>query len=86
MSEHTERPDGSEEPDRDDRTDPTARTDRAHSGREPGPGLGERAARTTGKNLHVHPDEATGDVDPFDEDGTEQTPHGLKQNGDDTTR
>lgn len=83
MSEHTERPHGSAEPGRDDRPDPTSRTDRAHGGREPGPGLGERAERTTDKSLHVHPDEATGDIDPFDHDATEQTPHGLKQNGGD---
>lgn len=45
-----------------------------------------RAGHTTDKVLHVHPDEATGEIDPFDEDGTEQTSHGLTQKGDETTR
>lgn len=48
--------------------------------------LSKQAEQTTDKNLHVHPDEATGEIDPFDEDGTEQTPHGLKQKGDEETR
>lgn len=84
MSEHTDRPDDENAP--VDNPDPTGRTDRAHGGQQPGPGLRERAARETEKNLHVNPDEATGDVDPFDEERTTQTPHGLKQEGDDTPR
>lgn len=48
--------------------------------------LSKQAEQTTDKNLHVNPDEATGDIDPFDEDDTEQTAHGLKQKGDEETR
>ena len=45
-----------------------------------------QAELTTDKNLHVHPDEATGEIDPFDEDRTEQTPNGLTQKDDEQTR
>lgn len=45
-----------------------------------------KAEKTTDKDLHVHPDEATGEIDPYDEDRTEQTPHGLTQKDDEQTR
>jgi len=65
------------------------RTDRADRDRADEPvrtGLGERAEDTTDKNLHVHPDEATGEIDPHDEENTVQTPYGLTQKGDEETR
>jgi hypothetical protein len=74
MSENTDREQGPNRAD-GDRTDEQDRS-----------GQAERAERTTDKTLHVHPDEATGEIDPFDEDGTVQTPHGLTQKGDETTR
>ena len=46
----------------------------------------KQAEKTTDKNLHVHPDEATGEIDPFDEHRTKQTPHGLTQKDDEETR
>jgi len=64
----------------------TDRAERDRNGEPVRPGLGERAEDTTDKNLHVHPDEATGEIDPFDEDRTEQTPHGLTQKDDEQTR
>lgn len=53
-----------------------------HDERDPA----HRAKKTTDKDLHVHPDEATGEIDPHDEDRTEQTAHGLTQKDDEQTR
>lgn len=44
------------------------------------------AEELTDKNLHAHPDEATGEIDPHNEEDTRQTTHGLTQKNDETTR
>lgn len=46
----------------------------------------QQAKAMTDKNLHVHPDEATGEIDPSEEHRTRQTPHGLTQKDDEETR